>query len=360
METQEHKNVLKNGDVEWNKWRTANPNIPPSLRNITFTSEFGDTKDFYNLPNFEGVNFSNTDLHMASLRNCFFHNCCFDGAKITFADLVDANFCSCSFKNANMRVTKIGSAIFDNCTFEDSDLSYCSAEKTSFINSKFTNTLLEHINFVSCDFSNTQMKECHVYGVSSWDLNLENAVQENLIITKDEQPTITVENIELAQFIYLMINNANLRNIIDTITSKVVLILGNFSPNRKIILDKVRVKLKHYDLIPVMFDFEKPSSRTLTETVYTLANMSKFVIADLSSPRCIPHELATIVPRLPSIKFYPIVLKGEKEYGMFEDFKAYPWVKPIQEYETIDIDCIIEKIISDQTIMDLKAREVVE
>lgn len=118
---------------------------------------------------------------------------------------------------------------------------------------------------------------CSVYGISSWDLNLDNSVQKNLIITKSDQPTITVDNIELAQFIYLMINNDKLRDIIDTITSKVVLILGNFSPERKIILDEIREKLRHHNYIPLMFDFEKPLSRNFTETIQAIIVISEYL-----------------------------------------------------------------------------------
>jgi len=54
-----------------------------------------------------------------------------------------------------------------------------------------------------------------------------------LIITPPNEPEITVDNIEVAQFIYLMLYNQKIRDVIDTITSKVVLILGRFTPERK-------------------------------------------------------------------------------------------------------------------------------
>jgi hypothetical protein len=85
------------------------------------------------------------------------------------------------------------------------------------------------------------------------------AKQQNLIITEEDEPTVTVDNIEVAQFIYLMLNNQKVREVIDTITSKVVLILGRFTPERKQVLDGLRNELRKRNYLPVMFDFEKAS-----------------------------------------------------------------------------------------------------
>ncbi|GAB6089122.1 pentapeptide repeat-containing protein [Spirochaeta dissipatitropha] len=335
MASEEHIKILQSGIENWNSWRNENPGLSPSLRDITFSDKFPNPKEIYNLPNFENCNFSNTDLHGVSLRNGFYTRCNFNGSQINFADLVDAYFESCTFNEVRMRVTKIGSASFHNCSFIDSDLSYCSAQDTSFSGSTFKNTKLEHISFINNDFSDSTIQGCFVYGISSWDLSLENAEQKDLIITNEDQPQIKVDNIELAQFLYLIINNKKLRDVIDTITSKVVLILGNFSPDRKAILDEIRDILRKSDFIPVMFDFKKPASRNLTETVMTLANMSKFVIADLTSPRSIGHELSAVIPRLQSVNFYPIINQNETEYGMFEEFAKLQWVKPIKEYDSV-------------------------
>lgn len=339
----EYIELLSKGTKEWNEWRINNPSITPCLRDVNFFKEFSG-HNFCDLPEFHSADFNKVDFNCSSLRNSIFYNCVFDGSKITFSDLVDAYFYSCSFKNVNMRVCKIGDTHFIDCIFEDSDLSYCSAENTSFRGSTFKNTALENIGFVESDFSNTVLDGCRVYGISSWDLNLQNSKQQDLIITKEGSPEITVDNIELAQFLYLMINNSNLRNIINTITSKVVLILGNFSPERKNILDNIRNQLRTYDLIPVMFDFDGPESRNLTETVITLASMSKFIVADITSPRSIPHELATLIKEFPSIPVHPIIQGNETEYGMFQDLTIYPWVSEIRRYNSETIDGIVRTI----------------
>ena len=92
----------------------------------------------------------------------------------------------------------------------------------------------------------------------------------------------------MAQFIYLLLNNQKIRNVIDTITSKVVLILGRFTPERKVVLEAIRDELRKRDYLPVLFDFETPVSKNLTGTILTLANMARFIIADLTDPSSVP------------------------------------------------------------------------
>jgi hypothetical protein len=40
-----------------------------------------------------------------------------------------------------------------------------------------------------------------------------------------------------------------------------------------------------------VFSFDRPETKDFTETVRLLAGLSKFVIADLSSPKSAPYEL---------------------------------------------------------------------
>ena len=46
-----------------------------------------------------------------------------------------------------------------------------------------------------------------------------------------------------------------IREVIDTITSKIVLILGRFTEERKAVLDTLRDELRRRDYLPVLFDF---------------------------------------------------------------------------------------------------------
>ena len=95
---------------------------------------------------------------------------------------------------------------------------------------------------------------CHVYGISAWNVKLsEDTKQQELVITTPYEPEVTVNNLEVAQFIYLLLHNEKLQRVIDTVTSKVVLILSCFSPQRKEVLDALRDELRKRDYVPVLF-----------------------------------------------------------------------------------------------------------
>jgi len=172
--------------------------------------------------------------------------------------------------------------------------------------------------------------------VSAWGLKLERAKQQNLIIKNlaEDEPEITVDNVEVAQFIYLMLHNQKIRDVIDTITSKVVLILGRFTDERKAALDALREELRKRNYLPILFDFSVPATRGITETVSLLARMARFVVADITDAKSIPQELSMIVPDLPSVPVQPLLLEGSDEYGMFEHFKRYHWVLETYRYSS--------------------------
>src|SRR5262245_27915177 len=129
-----------------------------------------------------------------------------------------------------------------------------------------------------------------------------------------------------------MLNNQKVRDVIDTITSKVVLILGRFTDDRKAVLHALRDELRKRDYLPILFDFPPSAARDITETISLLARMARFVVADITDAKSIPQELDEIVPHLPSVPVQPLLLKGSGEYSMFEHFKRYPWVLKAYKY----------------------------
>lgn len=388
MANQEHLNILKRGIPTWNKWRGVFPNVKPDLSNADFCEPIfnnsNDEEDFG--ADFSEVDFSRAYLHDANLL----------AAKLTKANLEEADLCGANLSHADLTKAdltraKLIKVNLNQATLKWADLSGASLEEAdvssarlfganmssaSLKNARLNGASLGAVDFTMADLTganfggatiagsrlvranltNAKLVNCSVYGVSIWNAILEGTVQRNLYINATDQPEISVDDIEIAQFIHLLLHNKNIRNVLDAITSKVVLILGRFTPERKAVLDAIRDELHKRNYTPVLFDFEKPSNRDFTETVRTLAHLSRFIIADLTDPNCIPQELQAIVPDL-EVPVQPLLLEAKREYSMFVDFRKYHWVLPIYLYKDRAslIASLKDEII---TPADKKAREL--
>ena len=238
-------------------------------------------------------------------------------AVLTDADLGETKLITSNLNEANLRGAYIVKADLTGADLSGADLSFC--------------------RLVEVNLEEASLSACTVYGISAWNLILRDTDQANLVITSPDEPAITVDNIEVGQFIYLLLNNQKVRDVINTITSKAVLILGRFTEERKIVLDALRNKLRELNYLPILFDFDRPSSRNLTETISTLAHIARFVIADITGAGSIPQELQRVIPGLPSLPIQPLLLSSESEYGMFFDLLDYPWVLEPFVYENLEM-----------------------
>ena len=172
--------------------------------------------------------------------------------------------------------------------------------------------------------------------------------QQNLVITADDEPEVTVDNIEVAQFVYLLLHNEKIRDVIDTVGKKGVLLLGRFTEGRIAVLDRLRDELRKRGYLPIVFNFDKPETKNFTETVRLLAGLSNFVIADVTNPRSAPLELQATVPDI-MVPFRPIIEEGEEPFAMLEESaSSSDWVFQPIYYSSLDalIGALDEKIIA--------------
>lgn len=408
MANPEHLSLLTGSVADWNRWRTDNTDIEPNLSETNLGGANLQGADLHDVvlyktylrsanldaANLHGANLDQADLvgatlvetdlskarlqraylmgaklnkadlteadllrgdlrgailpkanlSMADLRRTNFRSADLTGATLANADLFEANLSQATLFGANLREADLRGANLSEANFDEADLADATLERASLI-------------YTACNKAN--FTGCRIHGISAWDLRLADAKQANLIITPSGQSEITVDSLEVAQFIYLLLKNSRIREVIDTITSKVVLILGRFTPERKVVLNAIREKLRTKNYSPVVFDFEKPITRDLTETVMTLAGMAKFVIADLTDPKSIPHELMSFVRNLPSVPVQPLLLASQKqEYAMFEHLQRFPWVMETVLYQ--DQETLLRSL--DSTVIlpaEQKAKELI-
>lgn len=355
---QEHFNILvQEGNVEkWNRWRKDNPNIGLYLNKADLRGA--------ELPN---VDFSNSQLRYANFSEANLHNADFRNAELRKADFSRADLSNANFNSAYLSGAKLFNANLSNATFTDTylggsdlkdtdlnnaylygaNLSYAKLNganlhganlfAANFSDADLSNANLHDANLIGAqlvrtNLSNAVLTDCSIFGVSAWGVTLDGAEQKNLVVTPYGEPTITVDNLEVAQFIYLLLNNQSIRSVINTITSKTILILGRFTPDRKHILDALRDELRKHNYLPILFDFKMPDNRDVTETITLLARMARFIIADLTEPSSIPKELEAIIPTL-AVPVQPLLEGSSRPYSMFPDYWKYDWVLGVHRYD---------------------------
>src|SRR5579884_2779430 len=347
MANQEHVAILRQGVEDWNIWRKIHSEIKPDLGKINLYSI--DNTYFY------AANFSNTYLSGAIFGDAYLKD-----ADLSRASLVQTNLCGANLEKANLYGADLRGAKLSGAHLNGADLRYVDLERADLSGANLSEATIGPANLKEADLSVANLSEatligvgleyaklyrtnltraviedCRIHGISAWDVQLEGAKQLDLRITPFGQPKVTVDNLEVAQFIYLLLSTHKIREVINTIGQKGVLILGRFTPERKAVLDAIREKLRTLNFLPIVFDFERPTARDFTETILTLAGLSCFIIADITNPKSSPLELQATVPNY-MIPFVPIIQEGEQPFAMFTDLqnRYHDWVLDTLRYDT--------------------------
>jgi uncharacterized protein YjbI with pentapeptide repeats len=289
--------------------------------------------------NLRGADLSEAKLQAADLRGADLHDADLHGADLSEAklhrvNLSKANLSGADLREASLRGANLSGANLSGANMFRADLFKADLVEGDLCGANLIGANLTGANLVEADFANANLTSCYIYGVSAWKLKLDGAQQKDLVITALGEATITVDNIGVAQFVYLLLHNQKIRDVIETITSKAVLILGRFTVERKAVLDTLREELRNRGYLPILFDFEGSVNRSTDETITLLARMARFVIADVSDAKSVLQELRGIVPNLPSVPVQPIIVSTQDEPGMFDYYRPYPWFLKTYRYAT--------------------------
>jgi len=361
MANAQHLTLLHSGVNNWNNFRYGNQSFVPDLSyaDLTRAELFHvDLRD----AELTGVNFSRAILNGASFTHANLKGANFTGASVSEGYFLSANlegadlsethahhaiFRGSNIDHANLRRASLVSADMPNVSLrgarvENCDLTFANLTGSNLSDAQIQGGILNSSILVGTNLTRANLSGSSIHGIAAWDLILDGAIQDALTITKRGEPIISVDNIEVAQFVYLLLNSPKIRQVIETIGRKLVLILGRFTPERKKVLDGIRDGLRAHNYLPMLVDFEVPANRDITETVSTLAHLARFVIADITAARSIPQELMAIVPGLPSVPIQPLILESEEPYGMFEHLRRYAWV--LKPYVYADGDSLIRDL----------------
>ncbi|MCL1469500.1 pentapeptide repeat-containing protein [Argonema antarcticum] len=399
MANEQQLALLKKGVNVWNEWREKNPETRPDLREAELQKE-----------DLGGVNLMEADLRScdlsganlmgATLRFCDLRGANLSQAYLSNADFSEANLCEANLSEAylfeanlsrvnlngaDLQWAYLGQADLSGTYAIEANLSEADLRGAYLLGTNLSDANLRGANLSGADlqaadlrranldkvnlmgarllktnFEDANLTGCSIYGISCWELNLQGAKQSNLEIAPPGEPGIAVDNLEVAQFIYLLLNHKKIRQILNTVPSEIVLVLGNFtSAERKDILNVIRDRLRLRSYLPVVFDLDKPADRDFTETISCLANMARFIIVDLTDASGISQQLQHLAFQQKRVPVQPLVQATSGECDLFEDGQPYPWL--LQTYRYRDLEeltvSLEEKALA---IVEAKARELMK
>lgn len=354
MSNPAHVDLLRSGVSQWNSERPSN-----------WADLRGEDLSHLNLAGVDliGVDLSDSNLRGSNLegarcQGAFLSGCNLQEARLRGANLYYARFVKSNLALADLAGTKMVGATLDGATLvnaslsranlmaahlrgtrmEGANLSGANLTAASLINADLTRAnlseaVLAGASLVRTNIEGAVLDGALVYGIAAWDLQGEPKSSANLLISPSA--TVTVQDVRVAQLVYMMLSNANIRNIVDALTSKIVLLLGRFGSQQKLVLQSMAAELTRMGYAPVIFDFDGPTDRDTTETVGLLARLSRFIVADITAAKSVPQELYSIAPHV-EVPILPLILDGDAPWSMFRDLLKFPWVLKPEPYASLN------------------------
>jgi uncharacterized protein YjbI with pentapeptide repeats len=369
----EHLTLIQQGVDVWNAWRAEEPAVRPDLslanlvgKSLNRANLAGAILSRANLMGADlvgadlsgadlqkailsGANLTGADLNHSHLSQAFLSKANLEKAVLAGAGLQGANLSKANLSGADLILADLTEADFSGAILAGAILSRANLHRTNLAGANLMGAYLVEALLIETNLIDATLTDCHIFGISAWGVNLSDQTkQQGLIITRHQEPAVTVDDLEVAQFVYLLLNNEKIRHVIDTIGKKGVLLLGRFTEGRLAVLDRLRDELRKRGYLPIVFNFDKPETKDFTETVRLLAGLSKFVIADITNPKSAPLELQATVPEI-MVPFRPIIEDGETPFAMLQDLwiKHREWMFEPLYYSSVDklIASLDEKII---------------
>lgn len=376
-----HLDIVRDRIDHWNDWRRKNTKVVPDfagadLADLNLAGANLAKADFSGArlagTNLAGANLtrakffradlSQADLSRANLFKANLSQADMAGSNLNGADLSGASLLKACLKGANLGQAslfraKLNGAVLSQASFFKADLSEADLSEADLVGANLQEAILERTNLRSANVANANLcfatllrtnlenavlDNCAVYGTSLWDVNLAESSQRDLDIMPAQQPVLSVDSLQTAQLVGMLLHHDKARYEVFSITLNTVLVIGRFPPERKSVLTAIKEALRRGDYSPLVLDFHLPGSGDKNEIVKTLGRMSRFVIADLTEDKRIAETLDAVVHFLPSIPIQPIGQQGEEPGVADSHYHKYRWVLPFWRFA--DAADLAEKI----------------
>jgi len=389
MANTQHLDMLQQGGKVWNRWRETVGELEPDLSGANLKGS--DLRNF----DLRGVNLMEANLrdvkfHWANLHQAHLRKADLRGAIFVETDMSEANLCwsdlrETSFRRVNLRNADLSWANVKDASLREVNLQQANLRNTDFRCAMLRETDLNHadlreaylssaefidVNLEGADLREADLRgahllkanvkhanlsESHIYGISAWELTIDETTnQRDLVLTDWDEPTITIDGFNVAQFMYLFLHTPQIPSIFETVTSQIVLIVGRFGAERKAVLDRLRGALRERNYLPVLLDAKKPERQKFSTLLTVLGHVSRCILADFTQPQTM-LEAAECLAAATTAPFLPMLgADAVQEPSLLPRLRAqHPHILPTFTYATIgDLSTIFEQ----QTLLPIQKR----
>ena len=286
--------------------------------------------------NFNAADLSGAFLIRANLSGASLMGACLKGANLGQASLFRAKLVKAVLQQASFFKSDLSEADLGEADLEGANLQEAVLDQTSLRGARMANANLCFATLLRTDLEGAVLDNCAVYGTSLWDVNLAGTRQHDLDIMPARQPVLSVDSLQTAQLVGMLLHHERARDDVFSITLNTVLVIGRFPDERKPVLTAVKEALRRGDYSPLVLDFHLPGSGDKNEIVKTLGRMSRFVVADLTGDPRIAQTLDAVVHFLPSIPIQPIGETGRERAALDSHYEKYRWVQPFWRFRDPD------------------------
>lgn len=286
MANPEHVQRLLAGVEVWNEWRRTQANVRPDLRQAELHAAKLMTADL------REANLSGAKLQAANLGSADLSK-----ANLTEADLQDAKLSQANLRDADLSHAELNDAWLNDANLVQATLFHC-----KLVNAKLMNAQLAGAVLIGTNLERANLTGCEVQGMFAWGLKLKEAIQRDIQVKLPVRQKITVDQLEIAQLLHLRLSSKNNLFGVETISPRLVLVLGEYRKENWSTFSTIRAQLRTHGYVPLRLEHSELGAAEI-ETIATLASLSRFVLFEISDIETWADRLPALLPHLT----YPII-----------------------------------------------------
>jgi uncharacterized protein YjbI with pentapeptide repeats len=302
-----------------------------------------------------GATFTRVRFDGARFHHVDFGGCRFEGGTIEEAEMYHAIFRDAVLDGVSMKSTRVSFSQFEGIkinskanlngiVFEKTPLVGARLEVVDLAESSFRsvdlrNTLWREVNldlssFYDVDCDGAELENCHVFGMRICCVRGTPSRQRRITCSALGQPPLLIEDFKLAPFIHELDRDEATGRLIETLATKLVLLLGRFKAGPKELLDRLFAAFRRRGYIPAIIDFKCAGSHSWDEVMLSVAMCAHFVVVDMTDAHAAFAEVPYILASR-AVPIKPLIAIGAAEPSQFGGLRRrFAHLLPLFTYDS--------------------------